>query len=918
VRRALANDASLLPAADVKGSHEAFHKHTLAAQRRSYEQLLAVYDDWVRQNPDNVGAALERCKFTQLAAASAEDEEELEPDAEEASPSDCAEELLARFSNVPAVLQFKLDQSWGEDASSFANAVLARKDIVWRHAELADFLKSLAFRMFWQKDNVQAARYARRARAADPNADVGLILATAYNEQGLRAEAINELKNNPTLDHVVAKVNLLVELEAFGDALTLIERAEQAKQPVATLAHARVLEELGRTEEARKKYGELSAHVWNRGAVLQRLFYIDVAKGRREQAVAAYTALRDEGFAADPFLRHRLALTTAFPSAPWQWRDGLGLLGLVGLMLLTALSPGLVLIPVHYVGLLRGARARPTLPAGERWGIRHAWACLALFLLAQTFANYLFTYDELHAMVFEMAAGNAKSLEVARTAVLAIILSAAVVLAWLRREDLTQWIRGTWSVKRTLKATLGYLALVYLVALVSAIAARAWQGSTAATAAPAGLGLTTLETMRALRDEYGFWLLFPLTAVVVPLYEEVAFRGVLLAAIGRYLPFGWANAVQAGLFVLLHDRVEHYPALFAIAAFAGVLVRKSQGLVAPIALHAAINTLAVLGISAQPLLEQARRTVSIAPSLDANDMRANCERGNMVECYRLALAHHGGEGVSQDFQASAKLLQKACDAGVAPACASLGVQHELGQAVVKDPERAASLYKRGCDADVAFACSNLARAYSRGHGVPLDHKLASELFRKACDAGEQSGCRGLGLLLREGLGIAQDQAAAAQLFQKACTAGDVPGCAYLALAHHYGQGVPKDLSLATNLDEQACSQGDTGACVDLASILASNQQGAPQDLPRAAQLLQQACASEHARGCLGLGEMYLTGHGVSKDLALAAQSFEVACGAGEPQACLRLAGMYERGEGVKRDLTRAKELAQKGVRGGSQ
>lgn len=84
--------------------------------------------------------------------------------------------------------------------------------------------------------------------------------------------------------------------------------------------------------------------------------------------------------------------------------------------------------------------------------------------------------------------------------------------------------------------------------------------------------------------------------VLTPLYEEFAFRGVILDFCARLFSFRWANVIQALLFALLHDELPLAPTLFLIGWVAGLLRKRSRGLLMPVLLHAGNNLVVVLGM----------------------------------------------------------------------------------------------------------------------------------------------------------------------------------------------------------------------------------------------------------------------------------------------------------------------------------
>ena len=84
-------------------------------------------------------------------------------------------------------------------------------------------------------------------------------------------------------------------------------------------------------------------------------------------------------------------------------------------------------------------------------------------------------------------------------------------------------------------------------------------------------------------------------ALLVPLAEEVVFRGVLLSAFSTRLPSSVANFLQASLFGLAHAHPIATPAFFVFGLVAGRLTRSSGSLRPALIAHVVTN--AIAGVS---------------------------------------------------------------------------------------------------------------------------------------------------------------------------------------------------------------------------------------------------------------------------------------------------------------------------------
>ena len=85
-----------------------------------------------------------------------------------------------------------------------------------------------------------------------------------------------------------------------------------------------------------------------------------------------------------------------------------------------------------------------------------------------------------------------------------------------------------------------------------------------------------------------------LAVTLVPLAEEVCFRGVLLPAFAGKVPRLAPVIGQALLFALLHVNLAAFPGLFLLGLALGIGYARTGSLLTPVAMHAVFNLQAVL------------------------------------------------------------------------------------------------------------------------------------------------------------------------------------------------------------------------------------------------------------------------------------------------------------------------------------
>jgi len=347
-----------LPDPGTVGSHQAYAARVQSSRDASLRSALAVYDAHLERRPRDVVAAVERCKL--ISALMGDDEEDAKLDE---AYSQCTEQLQAHFPRDTVALLFRLETTWGDEAIELADRLLAGEAAAWSGAARARVHKRLA-EMKAAADEVDAAGdHAERAMALDATLDLTQLVAAKRINEKKPTEAVAVLLSRSGDGEPwqrVDKARMLVEVEAFAEAVRLLEDIRASSPPGYRgdpVLYAAALEGAGRTDDAREAYAHVEGE-WNKKRALQRLFTLDVAGSDPEAALRSYRALRDLGWSADPLGRHRLALIRRFPSSPWQARELLGVLALVACLALLALAPLLWVMPVHYLWLWREQRRR--------------------------------------------------------------------------------------------------------------------------------------------------------------------------------------------------------------------------------------------------------------------------------------------------------------------------------------------------------------------------------------------------------------------------------------------------------------------------------------------------------------------------------------------------------------------------------
>jgi membrane protease YdiL (CAAX protease family) len=235
-------------------------------------------------------------------------------------------------------------------------------------------------------------------------------------------------------------------------------------------------------------------------------------------------------------------------------------------------------------------------PVGGRatWGIGEMFAITILFVVALPMGAILI--------------GVVEPLTLATLSVVTIIqnalfagLSAYVVMVRYRQHPLQLGVRlDGW---RALVAT-GIVAALLTIPLsiasehLAIVIYALFDGSAQATALAAAEHMT--DPLRPVFDQLSgsgqsMWFLF-LLAVVVPIGEEVFFRGLVYSGLRSRWGTAVAALASAAFFAAVHVQVIHGLPIFVLGVILAALYERTGSLVPPIVTHGVNNIIAVIAV----------------------------------------------------------------------------------------------------------------------------------------------------------------------------------------------------------------------------------------------------------------------------------------------------------------------------------
>lgn len=150
------------------------------------------------------------------------------------------------------------------------------------------------------------------------------------------------------------------------------------------------------------------------------------------------------------------------------------------------------------------------------------------------------------------------------------------------------WFRFQWRDNWLVWGFGGYLVAFPLVLLVSLINQQLWQGQGGSNP----LILLALES----RDTVALLIFFVTAAIAAPLFEEIIFRGFLLASLTRYFGTGSAIILSSLVFSIAHLSLSEVLPLTVLGMILGFVYSRSRNLLAPILLHGLWNSGTLLSL----------------------------------------------------------------------------------------------------------------------------------------------------------------------------------------------------------------------------------------------------------------------------------------------------------------------------------
>ncbi|MCT7313276.1 CPBP family intramembrane metalloprotease [Ralstonia sp. CHL-2022] len=556
-------------------------------ERQGYEEMLSAYRQALQESPREASLAIAQCTFIQRFAWA---EDSTWSDAASKDFEACQTVLEAQYASDPEASLFPLEHRYGKAAVSYGQLLLARAS-AWTPAQRARLHAALSKAYGTTQDEQQSGQQAVLAVQLDPRSDrlVTAIRHLAKNgEVGYATKLLGVAPLSQNVWQEAMRIKTALEVLPAAAARDELRRAQMAGLKIDAYTAAKVLRSAGDLAGAQRALNDSTLPRANETSEMRQL-RLDVAIGARDSGALADVLLT--GLAkAEPMQKLGYAYAHMLVLDPKMIFRG-DLLTLLtfplSYALFLALVPGILCFPTHYRGTVRTRLGKPSVPLFERIGLRHAWFGFAVFIGALLLVPMFRFGVSSDAFIGAGVLSAEQEHQIVKAEIWTLGLSAVGLLWIAARFSWREWLGSRDRVEAWILIGVCVLGLILFLFVRSRLAGP--------FATPTGMRATWVNAIvMGANAMGGLPLALLLVAVLVPACEEVVFRGCLLGGLSRHISFGWANFWQSALFSAMHWDADHMTFFFVLALLAGWMARRTNGLAAPILLHATNNAFFVL------------------------------------------------------------------------------------------------------------------------------------------------------------------------------------------------------------------------------------------------------------------------------------------------------------------------------------
>ncbi len=555
-----------------------------------YQDVLKKYDKYIKNNPYNITVQVYRCKF--IGNAFYNESEGYDENYDETES--CINALYESYSKHPEVLLYKLEYTYGDGREDFIKQILVLYEedkSSWSDKQISSLYKQATY--YYQQQNFnKVILFANKAEKFNDSLDLSIEKAKAYLELGNKEMGKEIILSNLSFDSeawiLSQKAELLLKFDENEEALKMFERLEKKDSTYSNNQSLyKIFLEKKEYDVARNYLVKDTLYEWNKEKSINKLLEHDLSFSDRKTALNIYRKAEQYSFYNDFFGIDRLRLFFKGEVTNLTFTDVIHVLIFIFSLLLILIIPYLWVLPVHFIGnkLLKN-KIKSVIPFN--WDLKHFWLISFVYILISFLLLLFFDYHgTINYFFTDYYVDDVENIPLLlKINFWYILLMFISTLFFLNRDRVKYLYISKIGFLRT-------LSLIALFILVNYFVLKFLKTFIDISYIPS---LNIREVIKGLIQEKGLFAAILFVSILVPIYEEVIFRGIIFSSIEKHIGFWVANTIQASLFALIHDNLSLFLYYFVFGFMLGVLVKRSKGLFTGIVLHAINNSIAVIAL----------------------------------------------------------------------------------------------------------------------------------------------------------------------------------------------------------------------------------------------------------------------------------------------------------------------------------
>lgn len=581
-------------------SHKDFVATLVNSKEARYSEIIEKYDRYIKLHPKDIIVQIYKCKFIGNAYYDEYEDYNLKYEETEA----CINYLYTTYPENIEVNLYKLENIYGDEREALLDTLISwyRKDAtLWTNDQTA-ILFNMAANYYDEKDDSKAIRYSKLAEQHQDTLDLSLIKAEAYLRLDDKENARKVLLENIEKDHhnyiLNRKGELLITLNEEEEALKLYDFLEKKDSTVSYNENLYLLF-LNKKNyvQARTYLVNDTITTWNKMYALQKLANHDLQYSKPELALTSLRRLQRESYFDDLFSIKRIRLAFRAPTYFWNFTEISHVFILIFSAIILLFLPYLWILPIYFLShYFKFEKIKRQDKLNVSWTLKHFWIISFLYILTQFIISLIYDYQNSLNYYFDILDYYSEEVTTelelisSNSQLIFCGLLLCFTLLLVNKLRLKFILHSNATIRQIIGLSILFLVFNGFVLKILGQFVDLTEGAEFISA------LSAKEEIHAMLSQYGLNITILVVALIVPFYEEIIFRGIILSSIEKHIGFISANVIQAFLFAVVHFNFSLFIFYFIFGIVTGYFVRRTSGLLTGISFHAINNLVVVLSM----------------------------------------------------------------------------------------------------------------------------------------------------------------------------------------------------------------------------------------------------------------------------------------------------------------------------------